>query len=126
MKSRKALLPKREPPWSVGGQWDIVSSIESRMERMLWVLEWMVETWIEEIFLSAADSEREKTKERMREYVGEERKISWSWEDKIRRVGFWKIRLERFGGGGSFGVSGIGRGFCEGAFLRGMRRGSLF
>ena len=93
---------------------------------MLWVLECVVETWIEEIFLSAADSDREKMKERMREYVGDERKISWSWEDKIRRVGFWKTRLETFGGGGSFGVSGIGRRFCEGAFLRGMRRGSLF
>lgn len=33
------------------------------------------------------------------------------------------------GGGGRLGVSGIGRGFCErgeGAFLRGMRRGSPF
>ena len=92
---------------------------------MLWVLECVVETSIEEIFLSATDSERENTKERMREYVGDERKISWSWEDKIRRVGFWKTRLERFGGGGSFGVSGMGRGFFAGAFLRGMRRGSL-
>lgn len=43
---------------------------------MLWVLELVVETLAEEIFLSATDSEREKMKERMREYVGDERKIS--------------------------------------------------
>ena len=85
----------------------------------------VVGTSTEEIFLSVADSEREKTKERMREYVGDERKIPWSWEDKIRRVGSWKIRMDESGGGGRFGVPGTGRAFCEGAFLRGMRRGSF-
>lgn len=90
------------------------------------MLECVVGTCIEEIFLSAADSEREKTKERIRECVGDERKISWSWDDKIRRVGSWKIRSDMSGGGGRLGVSGIGRGFCEGVFLRGMRRGSPF
>ena len=87
---------------------------------------YVVETWIGVIFLSAADSEREKIKERIREYVGEERKMSWSWEDKMRRVGFWKIRLDMSGGGGRIGVSGTGRAFWEGPFLRGMRGGSLF
>ena len=48
----------------------------------------VVETGIEDIFLSAADSERENMKERMREYVRDAMKISWSWEDKMRRVGF--------------------------------------
>lgn len=126
MKSRKAELPKREPHWSAGGQRDSVFSIESKMERILWMLACVVGTWIEDILLSAADSEREKMKERMREYVGDERKISWSWEDKMRRVGFWKIRLDTSDGGGRLGVCGNGRGFCEGAFLRGMSRGSLF
>lgn len=67
MKSRKAKLPKREPPWSAGGQREIVSSIDSSIERIVWMLECVVGTWIEEIFLSAADSERAKTKERIRE-----------------------------------------------------------
>lgn len=44
----------------------------------------------------------------------------------MRLVGSWKIRSDMSGGGGRLGVSGIGRGFCEGAFLRGMRRGSPF
>ncbi len=90
------------------------------------MLECVLGTLIEEIFLYAADSEREKTKERIREYVGDERKISWSWQDKMRRVGSWKIRVIMSGGGGRLGVSGTGRGFSEGAFLRGTRRGSLF
>ena len=41
-------------------------------------------------------------------------------------MGSWKIRIDVSGGGGKFGVSGTGRAFCEGAFLRGVRRGSLF
>ena len=67
MKSRKAGLPKRDPPWSVGGQRSIVSSIQSSMESILWIAGCTEARSIEEIFLSAADSEREKTKERMRE-----------------------------------------------------------
>lgn len=87
MKSRKAGLPKREPPWSVGGQLSIVSSIESSIDSILWIIGCAEARAIEEIFLSAAESEREKTKERMREWVGDERKMSWSRDDKIRRVG---------------------------------------
>lgn len=78
MKSRKAGLPNREVPWSEGGQSFIVSSTDSNMESILWIVGCVVGTSTEEIFLSAADSEREKTKERMREYVGDERKMSWS------------------------------------------------
>ena len=43
--------------------------------------------------------------------MGDARKRSWSREDKIRRVGTMKLRVEGFGGGGSMGVSGMGRGF---------------
>ena len=78
MKSRKAGLPNRELPWSVGGQRFIISSIDSNMESIFWIVGLVVGTSTEEIFLSDADSEREKTKERMSEYVGDERKISWS------------------------------------------------
>lgn len=46
------------------------------MERILQMLGCGVQTSTEDTFLSAADSEREKTKEIMREYVGDERKIS--------------------------------------------------
>ena len=67
MKSRKAGLPNLEPPWSVGGQRFIVSSIESNRESILWIAGCVDARSMEEIFLSAADSEREKTKERMRE-----------------------------------------------------------
>ncbi len=56
----------------------------------------------------------------------DERKISWSRDDKIRRVGSRKIRIDVSGGCGRVGVSGTGRAFCGGAFLRGVRRGSLF
>ncbi len=72
------------------------------------MLECVLGKSIEEIFLCAADSEREETKERIREYVGDERKTSWSWQDKMRRVGSWKIRIVMSGGGGRFGVSGTG------------------
>ena len=67
MNWRKAGLPKREPPWSVGGQSLIVSSIESRMERIWWMEGCADVRSMEEIFRSAADSEREKTNERIRE-----------------------------------------------------------
>ena len=68
-KDRKAGLPKREPPWSAGGHDVMVSSIEESMDRILSITLSAEET--EEILLSAAASESEKTKERMREYVGE-------------------------------------------------------
>ncbi len=66
MKSRKAGLPKRELPCSVGGQRITISSIESSVESILWIVGCAETRLIEEISLSAADSEREKTKERMR------------------------------------------------------------
>lgn len=68
----------------------------------------------EEIFLPAAASDSEKTKERIREWVDEAWKSSWSCGDRMRRVGFVNSRLEAWSGGGNGGVSGIGRGFCEG------------
>ena len=43
--------------------------------------------------------------------MGDERKTSWSRDDKIRRVGSWKIRIVVSGGFGKFGVSGTGRAF---------------
>ncbi len=64
-KGRKAGLPKREPPWSVDGHDFMVSSIEESMERIFSTISLVGH--MEEIFLSAAASESEKTKERMRE-----------------------------------------------------------
>lgn len=43
----------------------MVSSIESRTESILGMEGWAEERSMEDIFVSAADSEREKTKERM-------------------------------------------------------------
>lgn len=70
--------------------------------------------------VSATDSESPKTQARMRSYVGEERKISWSSLDRIRRVGCLKD-AGASGGAGRAGVSGRGVGF-SGAARR--RRGS--
>ncbi len=64
-KGRKAGLPKREPPWSVGGHDLMVSSMESSMKIMSRTTLSVVDT--EEIFLPAAASESENTKARMRE-----------------------------------------------------------
>ena len=64
-KDRNAGLPKREPPCSVGGHDSIASSIEESMDRILNITLSVEQT--EEIFLSAAASESEKTKDRMRE-----------------------------------------------------------
>lgn len=55
--------------------------------------------------------------------MGDERKVSWSCGDRIRLVGFLKSRVERSGGEGRFGVSGMGRGL-EGGACR--RRGCSF
>ena len=46
------------------------------MKRIALVVGCMFRTSIEESFLSATDSEREKANERIRRYVGDERKIS--------------------------------------------------
>lgn len=59
--------------------------------------------------------------------MGDARKSSWSFSDRIRRSGSENLRLERSGGGANVGVSGTGRGFCgEGGFLRGTRVGIAF
>ena len=81
---------------------------------------------MDDIFLSVADSEREKTKERISEWVGEETNSSWSCGLSIRRVGVVKTNADVSGGRGRGVVSGAGRGFWDGAlFFRGIRRGSL-
>ncbi len=64
--SRKEGLPKREPPWSTGGQDAMISSMEERIEMIFWIIVGADEER-EEIFLPAADSEREKTKDNIRE-----------------------------------------------------------
>ena len=56
----------------------IVSSIESRTDNILGTDGWASLRPIEDILLSAAASESEKTKDNMRLYVGDERKRSWS------------------------------------------------
>jgi len=104
----------------------MVSSIESRIDSTLRIDGCTEDRLTEEIFLSTADFEREKTKDRMSVYVGDERKRSWSEGWIIRRVGFVEVRVDGSGGTGRVGVSGTGRGFRgEAFFLRGMRRGSF-
>ncbi len=49
-----------------------------------------------------------KTKARMSEYVGEERKSSWSRGERIRRIGMLNCTLSSAGGSGNEGVSGAG------------------
>lgn len=73
--------------------------------------------------MSMTESVRPKTKARRSLQVGDARKISWSLGERIRRVGFLKVIVERSGGEGRFGVSGTGRGFEEGAD---RRRGCSF
>ena len=70
---RKAGLPKREFPCSSGGRASMVSSTESRIVRILWMIGSAEARGTEDIFRSAADSESEKTKARMRLYVDDER-----------------------------------------------------
>lgn len=67
MKLRKAGFPKREAPWLAGGFESTRDEIEETMDRRAWMIGGCVAAWTEEIFLSAQDSEREKTNERMRE-----------------------------------------------------------
>ena len=73
---RKAGLPKRELPCSSGGQEFMVSSMESRIARILWMIGSVEARGTNEVFLSVADSESEKTKARMRLYVDDERNRS--------------------------------------------------
>ena len=59
--------------------------------------------------------------------MGDARKSSWSFSDRIRRSGSENLRVERSGGGAKVGVSGTGRGFCGGGgFLRGTKVGIAF
>lgn len=59
--------------------------------------------------------------------MGDARKSSWSFSDRIRRSGSENLRVETSGGGANLGVSGTGRGFCGGGgFLRGTRVGIAF
>lgn len=67
MKVRKAEFPKREAPWSAGGFKSTRDDIEERIDRRDWMIDGCVAVWTEEIFLSAQDSEREETNERIRE-----------------------------------------------------------
>jgi hypothetical protein len=54
----------------------MISSICDRTDRIVDMMEDSDGRGMEEIFLLAAASEREKTKDRTREYVGEARKSS--------------------------------------------------
>ena len=65
-KWRKEGLPKREPSWSAGGLESIAASMLSSIERSFEIVESEERLETEEIFLSAADSEREKINERIR------------------------------------------------------------
>lgn len=65
-KSRKAGLPKRDPPWSAGGHCLMVSSIEESRDRICLTVRGASSIVLEDIFLSVAASESENTKERMR------------------------------------------------------------
>lgn len=124
-KARKEGLPKREPVSSGGFCLSMVSA-SSRIERReVTVVCWSFETL--EMGMSRTESEMPNTKARMRVYVGEERKTSWSFGERIRRVGCVKEMLSSDGGGGSGGVSGGGSEGGAGAFclVRGTRRGSF-
>lgn len=66
MKLRNAGFPKREAPWSAGGFESTNEYIEERMESRDWMTGGCAVVSMEEIFLSAQDSEREKTNERTR------------------------------------------------------------
>jgi len=79
--------------------------------------------------VSDTDSERVKTNETMRSLVGEERNRSWSFFERILRLGVVNVVLsEEDDGGGNGGVSG--GGFAGGSVClearRGVRRGNCF
>ena len=76
-----------------------------------------------ELGVSTTDSARAKTQAVMSLYVEDERKMSWSFFDKIRREGVLNVQLEVSGGVGRAGVSGMGVGL-EGPERR--FRGSSF
>jgi len=78
------------------------------------------------IEVSTTDSERVKTKDATRSLVGEERKRSWSFLERILRLGVVNAMLSVAGGAGKGGVSGggfAGASVCLEA-RRGVRRGS--
>lgn len=122
----KAGLPKREPlVWSAGWSCWRAEILERMLRRAVIVGCWIWELMVD-IGTSRTESVMEKMKEVMRVYVGEARKSSWSFGERIRRVGCWKVMLG--GTGGNEGVSGaglVGRG-VELVFRRGVSFGSFF
>lgn len=63
---RKEGLPKRDPSWETGGFASMVASMLFNIERSLEIVV-SDERWeTEEIFVSEADSEMEKTNERIK------------------------------------------------------------
>jgi hypothetical protein len=77
-----------------------------------------------ELGVSTMDSANPKTQAVMSLHVGEERKMSWSFLDRILREGVLNVQLEEVSGGvGRAGVSGMGVGL-EGPERR--FRGSSF
>jgi len=84
------------------------ASASSRISRIVRVVCVKLSFEIEEIGLSWTESESPKTKARRREYVDEERKMSWSFLERILRVGTWKWTSSSDGGGGRDGVAGAG------------------
>ena len=126
-KERNAGFPNREPFWFSGGHSAMVEEIEERMERIWWMGGGAEGRFMDEIFRSVAAEERAKTKEVRRVWVCEYWNILRSRGERMRRFGSWKVRDFRVGGGGSEGVSGMGRLSLDrvGGFLRGVSRGSL-
>ena len=75
--------------------------------------------------MSVTASERPNTHARISLYVGDERNSSWSFFERIRLDGIWKVSEFVSGGGGSSGVSGRGVGFVRSlGRLRGSSLGS--
>ena len=80
----------------------------------------------DDVFLSAHDSDIEKTKDVISEYDDELRKRSRSRFERIRLEGLTGVSEESVGGFGSAGVSGTGRGFSGGGCgFRRVRAGNL-
>ena len=84
-----------------------------------------VDAGAEDIGFPRAASEREKTKEEIRVWVGDFVKRSWSFRERIRREGTTNCVAESFGMGGR---DGVGIGSCsllqDAPTLRGTSFGS--
>src|SRR3569833_599302 len=120
-KSRKRLLPNREPPCSSGGDCLTSSSAWSRIPRIVRTAAFRSSSLTDEMVLSTTASERVKIHAWISSYVGDERNSSWSFLERILRVGTWKDSVEGSGGGGRAGVCGTGVWFDGGGR---RRRGS--